>query len=80
MVMKYHELLERDDSKVIKALNALINHPTTSDVEKETAKHILAAVMRRQVVPATDHNNLVYGSNGKMTTAGRPKGYIARKF
>jgi hypothetical protein len=88
--MKYHEIFERDDSKIIANLKALIAHPNTEPNVKAVAQRKLDAILGKQgEEPAKPTSSgfqpMTYGSDGKLK-AGTPEpsrfkaGFTPRSF
>ena len=91
--MRYQEILERDDSKVIASLQAVIDHPTTIPSERAAAQarldHLVAKAEKakeqeagvKAFKPVEFEPGSVYGKTGKMQTpAGKPARFTPQKF
>ena len=91
--MRYQEILERDESKIISSLKAVIDHPTTIPSERAAAQarldHLLAKAEKakeqeagiKAFTPKKFEPGMVYGKNGQMQTpGGKPAKFVPTKF
>ena len=85
--MRYRELFERDNDKIIANLKALIDHPATEPSIRAIAIKKLAAIENEGKEPAAKHPSgftpMRFGSDGKMVktdTPMKPGEFIPRPF
>jgi hypothetical protein len=69
--MRYREILERDDSKVIEKLRALIDHPSTESTIRAAAQQQLARLtLRSKSGVDTSTDGMIYNRHGRMQNPG----------